>query len=59
VPGLVTGVPQPQAQAAAEPVQDGQTAFGGLSGWFPWIAVGVIVLAVGGYLLMRRRSEDA
>jgi LPXTG-motif cell wall-anchored protein len=36
----------------------GQTAFGGLSGYFPWIALGVVVLAGGGYLLMRRRNED-
>lgn len=56
VPGLVTGVAaQPQALAEGA---GGQTAFGGLSGWFPWIALGVVVLAGGGYMLMRRRGED-
>lgn len=59
VPGLVTGVPTPaQAQAASEPVEAGQTAFGGLSGWFPWIALGVVVLAIGGYMMMRGRNRD-
>jgi len=57
VPGLVTGVPQAQPQAAVD-TPAGQTAFGGLSGWFPWIAFGVIALAGGGYLLMRRRKSD-
>ena len=57
VPGLVTGVPQAQPQAAVD-TSAGQTAFGGLSGWFPWIAFGVIALAGGGYLLMRRRKSD-
>ncbi|GAM97099.1 membrane protein [alpha proteobacterium U9-1i] len=57
VPGLVTGVPQAQPQAALD-TSGGQTAFGGLSGWFPWIAFGVIALAGGGYLLMRRRRDD-
>ncbi len=58
VPGLVTGVPQAAPQALAETAGTGQTAFGGLSGWFPWIAFGVIALAGGGYLLMRRRKSD-
>jgi hypothetical protein len=49
-------VPQAQPQAVAD--TGGQTAFGGLSGWFPWIAFGVIALAGGGYLLMRRRKSD-
>jgi uncharacterized membrane-anchored protein len=58
VPGLVTGVPAAQAQAAAPATQTaGQTAFGGLAGWFPWVAGGVIALAVGGYALMRRRGR--
>jgi uncharacterized membrane-anchored protein len=58
VPGLVTGVTT-QPQALAEGAGgEGQTAFGGLSGWFPWIALGVVLLAGGGYLLMRRRGED-
>lgn len=60
VPGLVTGVaaqPQALAEDAAAGAQ-GQTAFGGLSGWFPWIALGVVVLAGAGYLMMRRRGGD-
>lgn len=61
VPGLVTGVPTPRAQAVADTAtttSTGQTAFGGLSGYFPWIALGVVILAGGGYLLMRRRDDD-
>lgn len=60
VPGLVTGVPTatPAAQAASEPVAAGQTAFGGLAGWFPWVALGVIILAIGGYMLTRKRNRD-
>lgn len=60
VPGLVTGVPATQVLAASDTANTGtgQTAFGGLAGYFPWIALGVIVLAGGGYLLMRRRNDD-
>ncbi|MBX3428230.1 MAG: DUF2167 domain-containing protein [Hyphomonadaceae bacterium] len=61
VPGLVTGVPTPSAQSLANVADNnssGQTAFGGLSGYFPWIALGVVILAGGGYLLMRRRDDD-
>lgn len=61
VPGLVTGVPTPREGQQLVNVADngsGQTAFGGLSGYFPWIALGVVVLAGGGYLLMRRREDD-
>lgn len=58
VPGLITGVTA-QTQTLAEGAgEEGQTAFGGLSGWFPWIALGVVVLAGGGYLLMRRRRDE-
>lgn len=60
VPGLVTGVPNAQLQAATASTQDaGQTGFGGLAGWFPWVALGVIVLAIAGYMMMRRRRDDA
>jgi uncharacterized membrane-anchored protein len=60
VPGLVTGVATPRNQLVnvAETTGSGQTAFGGLSGYFPWIALGVVILAGGGYLLMRRRDDD-
>jgi uncharacterized membrane-anchored protein len=57
VAGLVTGVAAAQTQAAAD-IGGSQTGFGGLSGWFPWIALGVVVLAGGGYLLMRKRPEE-
>jgi uncharacterized membrane-anchored protein len=61
VPGLVTGVPTAQPQAVADAASAGgagQTAFGGLAGYFPWIALGVVVLAGAGYLMMRRRGDD-
>jgi uncharacterized membrane-anchored protein len=59
VPGLVTGVPTADPQAvAATAGGTGQTAFGGLSGYFPWIALGVVVLAGAGYMMMRRRGDD-
>jgi uncharacterized membrane-anchored protein len=62
VPGLVTGVPTAQPQALAESASTtggtGQTAFGGLSGYFPWIALGVIVLAGAGYMAMRKKGDD-
>lgn len=61
VPGLVTGVPsaQPQAVADAASTGTGQTAFGGLAGWFPWVAFGVVALAIAGFVMMRRRRDDA
>jgi hypothetical protein len=61
VPGLVTGVPnaQPQSVADTASAPAGQTAFGGLAGWFPWVALGVIVLAIVGFMLMRRKRDDA
>ncbi len=59
VPGLVTGVPASDPQALASgAADDGQTGFGGLAGWFPWVAFGVILLAGAGYLMMRRRRDD-
>jgi uncharacterized membrane-anchored protein len=61
VPALVTGVDP--ALPAAEPAADGsgssQTGFGGLAGWFPWIALAVVVLAGLGYWLMRPRDRTA
>jgi uncharacterized membrane-anchored protein len=59
VPGLVTGVPstQPQDIADAASTGAGQTAFGGLAGWFPWIAFGVVGLAIVGFVMMRRRRD--
>jgi uncharacterized membrane-anchored protein len=62
VPALVTGV-DPASAVVAEPAADaasgaGQTSFGGLAGWFPWIALGVVVLAGVGYFLMRPRRDD-
>lgn len=59
VPGLVTGVAASEALAAAPAQEEGQQGFGGLAGWFPWIALGVIVLAGGGYMLMRRQAARA
>jgi uncharacterized membrane-anchored protein len=60
VPGLVTGIPNTQPQAVAELASSdaGQTGFGGLAGWFPWVALGVIVLAIAGFVMMRRRRDD-
>jgi uncharacterized membrane-anchored protein len=58
VPGLVTGVPNAEPQALAETTSTGQTGFGGLAGWFPWVALGVLVLAIGGYMMMRRRRDE-
>lgn len=60
VPGLVTGVAAtPEGQGLVNVAEKGgQTGFGGLAGYFPWIALGVVVLAGAGYMLMRRRDED-
>lgn len=60
VPGLVTGVPASTQSIAnvASANGSGQTSFGGLAGWFPWIALGVIAVAIVGYMMMRRRGED-
>jgi uncharacterized membrane-anchored protein len=60
VPGLVTGVPTPaQApQALADNAGQSQTSFGGLAGMFPWIALGVIVLAGAGFMLTRKKKPE-
>jgi len=58
VPGLVTGVPVSRPQLVNVAETTGQTSFGGLSGYFPWIALGVVILAGGAYLLMRRRDDE-
>lgn len=59
VPGLVTGVANEAPAAEIAAVQgETQTNFGGLAGWFPWVAVGVVLLAVAGFVLMRRRRSD-
>ncbi|MET0181703.1 MAG: DUF2167 domain-containing protein [Caulobacterales bacterium] len=69
VPGLISGltVSQQQAliadaastgQAAAAPVNEGGGLLGGM---FPWIAIGIAVLAGIGYFIaraMRRRDDD-
>ena len=58
VPALVTGVAgAPQALADTSST-GGQSSFGGLAGWFPWIALGVAGLAGAGYLLFRRNPRD-
>lgn len=59
VPGLVTGVATSTAapQALADNTGQSQTSFGGLAGMFPWIALGVIVLAGAGFMLTRRKRE--
>jgi uncharacterized membrane-anchored protein len=54
VPGLVTGIAAGEVEPAA-PAQT-QTGIGGLSGWFPWIAFGVVGLAIVGYMMTRRRT---
>lgn len=60
VPGLVTGVPTSDPALLADTASAGAAADvqggGGLQGMYPWIALGVAVLAGGGYLLMRRRA---
>jgi len=61
IPGLVTGIAAQDPQAIADPASAGgtsQTAFGGLAGWFPWIAFGVILLAIAGFLMMRKRRDE-
>jgi uncharacterized membrane-anchored protein len=61
VPGLITGVATPASapQALADNSQSqSQTSFGGLAGVFPWIAIGVVVLAGLGYMLTRRKKPE-
>ncbi len=59
VPELVTGI-MPAAAEGAQTASGGtgQTGFGGLSGLFPWIAGGVLLLAGAGYLMLRNRRRD-
>ena len=57
VPGLVTGVAATEVQVADATSGEGQTGIGGLAGWFPWIAFGIIGLAIMGYMMTRRRKE--
>jgi hypothetical protein len=60
IPGLVTGVSATETLAANAGASSGeqQTGIGGLSGWFPWIALGVVGLAGAGYMLTRRRAPE-
>lgn len=58
VPGLVTGVPTAAQTVAEVASTEGQTSFGGLAGWFPWIALGAVVLAIFGWVIMRNRKKD-
>lgn len=60
VPGLITGIPADAsitAEAASAGGGGAQTAFGGFAGWFPWIALGVVGVAIVGYMMLRRRGE--
>ena len=63
VPALVTGVPpaastNPQALASTTTtVTQSQMSFAGMSGYFPWVALGLVVLAGLGYLFTRRRAD--
>lgn len=60
VPALVTGVAPaaPETATSSTGTQtDGQSAFGGLGGIFPWIALGLVVVAGAGFLLTRRRRD--
>ena len=59
VPGLITGVATSAEAVTADAGDNTQTGFGGLSGLFPLIAIGVVLLAGAGYVLMRRRRTDA
>ncbi len=58
VPGLVTGLSAAQLAEAAltKAADEKQSGFGGLSAWFPWIALGVVALAGLGYMLTRKRA---
>lgn len=61
VPALVTGVAPVDPNALAQTATakgEAQSNFGGLAGWFPWIALGVVGLAIIGFLVMRRRGDD-
>ena len=58
----VTIMPGPQLQQAVPDIKRIKAACPELTivigGYFPWIALGVVILAGGGYLLMRRREDD-
>ncbi len=57
VPGLITGIAAGQVVDTIAAGGQGQSGSGGLAGWFPWIAFGVIALAGVGYMLTRRRKD--
>jgi uncharacterized membrane-anchored protein len=61
VPALVTGVapaaPQQVAAVQQSSVDNTQGGFAGLAGYFPWIALGVVVLAALGFMMTRRKKE--
>jgi uncharacterized membrane-anchored protein len=60
VPGLVTGLSAAQAAESeqAKAGEEKQKGFGGVSAWFPWIALGVVGLAGVGYMLTRKKKND-
>jgi LPXTG-motif cell wall-anchored protein len=55
LPRIAGGPPAPFVPPAALPVADADEGFGG---WWVWVLVGLVVLAGGvGLLLRRRRAE--
>ena len=61
LPGLITGRQSEVATAAGAQglaAVPEKTQGAGIQGWFPWIAVGVVVLAVLGWFVMGRRNKD-
>ena len=60
VPALVTGVAPPPPQAlVSTTTETTQGGFAGLGRYFPWIAIGLIVLAGLGYMMTRRRRDPS